>query len=64
MVNHTNVVQFDATSPEHRQAVRDFMKRGTWADTKLRFYPPAYGSTEKHVKEELLKWFLSQEQVS
>jgi hypothetical protein len=55
-------VVFDPSKKEHRDAVRDFMKRKAWADSKLKFtWDPAYGNIAIQVQLKLLQWYLEQE---
>lgn len=56
------IVVFNPKIPEHRGAVRDFMKRNAWGDTTLRFaYDPKYGSVAAQVQTKLLQHYLEQE---
>jgi len=55
-------VVFDPNIKEHRDAVRDFMKRKAWADSKLKFtWDPAYGNIAIQVQLKLLQWYIEQE---
>lgn len=55
---------FDPTNKEHRAAVHAFLKRKTWADTKLRFkHDPEYGSVADQVQSKLLYWYVAQEEA-
>jgi len=57
-------VVFDPNNKEHRDAVRDFMKRKAWADSSLKFtYDPAYGNVAIQVQLKLLQWYLDQEET-
>jgi len=63
LLQKSPTVKFDPSKKEHRQAVRDFMKRRAWADTKLRFsHDPEYGSVADQVQAKLLAWYMSQEE--
>ena len=54
-------VEFDPSNAEHRKAVAEFIKRGRWSDSPIRFLPPAYGDVGSYVKEKLLEWYLQEE---
>lgn len=55
-------IDFDPANKEHRQAVKDFLKRKAWVDSKYRFtYDPIYGSIANQVQEKLLAWYIDQE---
>lgn len=63
ILRHPSAVDFDPSKKDHRKAVRDFMKRKSWADTTLRFtYDPAYGSVTSQVQSRLLEWYMYQEE--
>lgn len=60
----TETVAFDPSNPEHRRAVRAFMKRQAWVDSPLRFnYDPGYGSVAIQVQLKLLEWYSEQEEA-
>ena len=62
ILQHPATTEFDPSNKEHRQAVRDFLKRNAWSDSKYRFkYNPAYGSIANQVQEKLLAWYIDQE---
>ena len=62
LLRSPEVVKFDASVKEHREAVKAFLKRTAWADTKLRFsHDPAYGSVSEQAQSKLLHWYISQE---
>ncbi len=64
LLQHSELVDFDPAKKEHRQAVRDFMKRRAWADTHMRFsYDPAYGSVAEQVQSKLLSWYMFHEET-
>jgi hypothetical protein len=63
MLQHPNRIKFDPSDQEHRLAVRDFLKRHSWGDVKMRFAEdPAFNSIATQVQEKLLNWYLTQEQ--
>jgi len=56
-------IEFDPSLVEHRDAVRDYMKRFAWSDTKFRFNDnPNFGSIHHMVQEKMLIWYMAQEQ--
>lgn len=62
-LQHTPTVEFNPANRDHRNAVRDFMKRKAWADTSVRFsYNPTYGSVAAQVQTRLLEWYIQQEE--
>jgi len=62
LLRHPEVVAFDPSKKEHRQAVRDFMKRRAWADTAMRFaHDPSYASVANQVQCKLLEWYMHHE---
>lgn len=63
MLYHPKTIQFDPSKREHREAVRDFMRRKHWGDTNLRFsYDPTYGSISQQIQEKLLSWYIFKEE--
>jgi hypothetical protein len=63
MLQHPIRVKFDPSNQEHRLAVRDFLKRNSWGDVKIRFMEdPDFNSIATQVQKKLLNWYLSQEQ--
>lgn len=62
ILQHPATIDFDPSNKEHRHAVKDFLKRKAWSDTKLRFtHDPVYGSIASQVQGKLLDWYLKQE---
>ena len=62
ILQHPATIDFDPSNKEHRQAVKAFLKRKAWSDTKLRFtHDPVYGSVASQVQGKLLDWYLEQE---
>ena len=62
ILQHSATTDFDPSNKEHRQAVKDFLKRKAWADAKFRFtHDPVYGSVASQVQGKLLDWYLEQE---
>lgn len=63
MLKHPDTVHFDPSVKQHRQAAHAFMRRGTWADSPLRFaYDPAHGSVADQVRNKMLTWYVAQDQ--
>ena len=63
ILKHPNRIDFDPSNQNHRNAVRDYMRRNAWSDTKLRFNDnPHFGSVAHMVQEKLLVWYMSQEE--
>ena len=63
LLKRQELVEFNPSDKEHRNAVRLFMKRKAWVDSPMRFSPdPAYNSSvAEQVQAKLLQWFLDQE---
>ncbi len=63
-LQRTQTVDFDPNNKEHRDAVRQFLKRKTWADSPIRFsHDAAYGSVASQVESKLLRWYVDQEEA-
>lgn len=55
-------VTFDPANADHREAVKRFMIRNSWADAGIKFaHNPAYGNLVNQVQTMLLEWYLEQE---
>jgi hypothetical protein len=62
LLKRQEIVEFDPSKKDHREAVKAFMVRNAWVDSPLRFaYDPAYGSVAEQVKTKLLAWYVEQD---
>ena len=60
LLKHRETVKFDPSNQEHRLAIKDFLKRNAWSDTKFRFFlEPEYHNLVDMCQTMLLDWYLS-----
>lgn len=63
ILQHPHRVEFDPSQEDHRNAVRDYMQRFAWSDTKFRFNDnPNFGSIHHMIQEKMLIWYMAQEE--
>lgn len=65
ILQRPTTVKFDPNNKEHREAVKAYMKRGSWSDSPIRFSSdPSFGSITTQVQTKLLEWYVSNEKVT